>query len=299
VIDGDVARAALDQDRYGHRYDVALRMIRRGGIWRIELAPRDLLSARPSGSDAERARRENDVIAHLDRYRTPGSVLEVLDPVRAGEPKVNRNETVRQANQQIDEARKRLATQPASNPREKFDQEMQVTLLKLTAALVAGDAPAAAKFYLADGDDDQSYALAREQRALAVHRLSEAADKEIDSGAERIIHEMQLIDVADDLYGLAMIEWTVQGDKAVGKNPQGIGDESFWVPKLRRVGGVWKIDVTDEVNGNPKQAVQRAKEETRLIEQLTDEVNKLKFSNLEQLKAALIKSGVKGPAKPM
>jgi hypothetical protein len=307
VVDGDVARAAIDQDRYGHRYDVGMRMIRGGGVWRIQYPPADLVEwRRPKTEDekkldgwiAERARRENDVLAHLDQYPTPGSVLEVLQYARVEERQSDGEKRTKEVDQQVRDARKQLATRPAATTEEAFDQQMGMTILELSAALVHQDAAAAAKFYVADGDDGD-YALARETRALAIHQLVEAADKQIDSGAERLIHELQLLDVADDLYGLAMIEWKVQGERAVGAKPEGVGEEAFWLPTLRKVGGAWKIDVTKETGGDPKQAARRAHEETVKIQQIIQQVKELKFKKLDQLKGALVGAGIKGANKPM
>jgi hypothetical protein len=173
-----------------------------------------------------------------------------------------------------------------------------MTVIQLSAALVHEDAAAAAKFYVADGDDG-AYVLARETRALAIHQLIEAADKEIDSGAERVSSELQLLDVADDPYGLAMIEWKVRGERAIGAKPEGVGEDPFWLPTLRKVGDTWKIDVTEETGGNAKQAAKRAREETVKIQQITQQVKQLKFKKLDDLKAALIAAGIKGANKPM
>src|SRR5205823_5608575 len=74
VVDGEVARAALDRPAF---YDVLKRMTRTGGIWRIEWPAQNLGEwRRPQTEDeksldrwiADRPRRENDVLAHLDRY---------------------------------------------------------------------------------------------------------------------------------------------------------------------------------------------------------------------------------------
>ena len=108
-----------------------------------------------------------------------------------------------------------------------------------------------------------------------------------------------LLDVADDLYGLAMIEWKVEGNQAIGTAPSGMGADEFWLPKLRKVGGGWKIDVTGETDDKPKQAAVRAIEETKKIDRLTREVKELKFNNFEQFKAAVIKAGIKGANRPM
>ena len=68
---------------------------------------------------------------------------------------------------------------------------------------------------------------------------------------------------------------------------------------MRKIGGVWKIDVTEETAGNSKQATSRALAETEKIEQITQQVKQLKIKSLEELKAALSKSGIKGAGKPM
>jgi hypothetical protein len=61
---------------------------------------------------------------------------------------------------------------------------------------------------------------------------------------------------------------------------------------------MWKIDVSDETNGDPKSAATRAQEETRKLQQLTEDVKRLNFKNAEEFKKALQESGVKGAGRP-
>src|SRR6185437_4568658 len=198
VVDGDVARAVLDQNRYGHRYDASKRMIRAGRIWRIELPPTDLGEWRRPKSENEKeldrwiadaARRENDVLAHLDKYPTPGSVLDALEFTSASERRSDDKTLAKQADEEARQARKRIATQPAATTQEAFDRQMGILRLELTAALGRHDAATAAKFYIADGDDG-AYAVARETRRLAIDELAEAAHKEIDAGASSVMGGM-------------------------------------------------------------------------------------------------------------
>src|SRR5205814_708801 len=201
-VDGDVARAAFPDQR---RYDVLLRMVRGGdGVWRIQSPPINAGEWRRSKLEheqqlerwtAERPQREKDVLEHLDKYPTPGSVLDELDVVRA-EAKTERAKQPQEAQREVESVRKEIATQPAATPQEEFGQQMRVALSELGAAFTSHNPEAAAKFYYVQGDDG-SYALAREKRTLATAQLIDAADREIDSGAERVAYELQLIDLAD------------------------------------------------------------------------------------------------------
>src|SRR5439155_11030209 len=97
----------------------------------------------------------------------------------------------------------------------------------------------------------------------------------------------------DDLYSLAMLHWKVQGDRAVGSRNEEGADESPPDAKLRKIGVTWKIDVSDETEGDPKASAKRADIETEKVEKLIVEVKRLKFSNGAQFKKALDQSGLK------
>ena len=64
------------------------------------------------------------------------------------------------------------------------------------------------------------------------------------------------------------------------------------MPALRKVGGEWKIDVSDETAGDPAAAANRAEGEAKAIEQIAEQVKMLKLKTYDQVSAALMaKSG--------
>jgi hypothetical protein len=295
VVEGDVARGVREIGRY----EVFPRMVRRDGVWRIQLPPQPPpADAKINKNDEDLLKRRRDVLEHLDKYPTVGSIVEMLESVRWDERDPTTKEYVAEMEKQVRTAERILATRPTTSPEEAFMANFAIMLRRLSAARFAENPVESAKFYVADGDDG-SYTLAREKRSIAIHHLLEAADKEIGGDAGKIEYEFQLTDVADDLTGLAMIEWKVDGDRAVGVKPEGLGERQFWMPTLKRVDGQWKIDVTEEMNGKPKQAKARADEEAARLEQITRRVERDEFKTADQLREVLKKLGIKGSGKPM
>jgi hypothetical protein len=298
VVEDDVARAVMP---YG-RYDVAVRMVRASGAWRIEWVAENI-GWQPDKTDDDKERdrweqsrpqREMDVLKHLDRYPSPRSILTALSENYARQKQPDQEISAKEMDRRIAEARRQIATHPATSTRQAFEYEFGISMLQFSAAALRGDAKSASKYYFADGDDG-AYALARVRRRLAIDELYEAVGKEI--GGDAFQARYGLTDVADDLYGLAMLNWEVQGDRARGwLNEQHDGT----VPEasLRKQDGMWKIDVSDETNGDPKSAATRAQEETRKLQQLTEDVKRLNFKNAEEFKKALQESGVKGAGRP-
>src|SRR5205814_10480042 len=136
-----------------------------------------------------------------------------------------------------------------------------------------------------------SYTLAHIQRTLVINELIEAASREIGGDAARPLYELR--DESDDMYGMAMLNWKVDGDRAMGwrdeKPEKGAAPDA----KLRKVNGIWKIDITDTTNGDPKAAAARAQDETSKLKLLTEQVKLSKFKTADQLNKAMSNAGFK------
>lgn len=290
VVEGDVARAAL-KERW---YDVVRRMVRRDGIWRIQYPPRSTMASLndPDERHRQEARMKalQEVLDHPGRFATAGALLDELNLSR--KEMAQEVDVAAAARQQLEQIKQEIAKNPPRTPEEADEQELGLSLWELGVAVACKDAKEAAKHYFAEGDDG-SYALARENRLLAAFELIVAVDKEIDSGAGSLLYEFKLSNLADDVYGLFMSELKIQGDRAVPTS----GDlQGEWVPGIRKIAGEWKIDVTDETGGKPKDAAKRAEDEARKLAELTIQVRAGKFSNLDQLRKAIKDAGIRGCA---
>ncbi len=289
VVDGDVARAAFKEGFY----DVTRRMVRRNGVWRIQFPPRHTLrtpdDARLELEEQARKAALQEVLDHPERFASAGALLEALNPSMK-EMAAEQVDAGASARRQLEEIKQEMAKNPPRTPQEAAEHALGLSLWELGVAVASKDAKEAAKHYFAEGDDG-SYAVARENRLLAAHELLLAADKEIDSGAGTLLHEFDLSNPADDIYGLFMLQLKIHGDRAVPT----VGDQDGdWVPGIRKIAGEWKLDVSDETGGNPNVAAKRADDETRKLEELTAQVKAGKFTNLDQLRKAMKDAEIKG-----
>jgi hypothetical protein len=310
VIDGDVARGVWA----GRRFDPFLRMLRRNGVWRIELPP-DRFGAATPKSEVDRRQKDladgntkeakiQEVLTNLNRYPDPGSILDELNPASSDEahrdPKKDQTDAQAQHDEQLAElgkAKREFATTQASlTPQDRAKQEFAFSFMDQVLHNPHGDA-IPDSIYTADGPDGPAYIRARLHRRDAAGELSQAATREVDSGAGKLLYDFTLIDAADDYIACLEIEWTFTGDRATGKMPD--VSQPFWIPKLHKIGKDWKIDLTDETNGNPSAAAARAETETKSIEKITTDVKALKFQTLDQVVTAMKAADIHGTGKPM
>ena len=311
AVDGDVARGLRD----GVRLDPLVRMRRRAGRWRIERPfgrlPADVLSGRERAAALEVGRsiaadtaKDADVLAHLDRYPDPGSVLDELDVVQSeyahrDPAKAQADAAARRAEAIASFARaeREFVDRRATMPQTERDQtEIQLSFQRQLFAAAAATRPVS--LYVADGDPGGGYVVAREHRNEAAVALWSAADRNVDSGAAALAYEFTLTDAADEPLAMMTSTWTIDGDRATGRSPAGVG-RPFWVPPLRRVAGAWKVDLTDETAGDPAAAAKRAEAEAVAIERVTADVQALRFQTLDDVRAALRAAHVRGTGKPM
>ncbi len=273
AVDGDVARAVFPQPYY----NIGMRMIRRDRVWRICWMP-------PTDDDQNRelarTKREQAVLRDLDKYSTPGAVLRALNETVAEQP--GREQSLKTLRQQLADAERAAATQPARSADEQFHRELGMLYGHLAEALLSENPQEAAKHYYAAGDDG-SYCVARERRALAAHDLLDAAGAEIGAGPS-----VTLLNSSDDLYGLIMIDWKVTADVA---KPNGATGGS---PILRKIDGMWRIDVTCETNADPKEAAREVEDDARKIAALTARVKKGEFKSAETFHQAVEAMEIKG-----
>jgi hypothetical protein len=244
VVDGDVARGTSKD----MPYDSARRMIHEGGIWRIQLPPvefDDRIVAKNEQQKEEQQRqaremqRKQDVLGHLDRYKTPSAVAEALN-----EPAEQAHEmTGDEVRKRIAEAKKFAATQPL--PKSERDKlEVDVSLMELGAALIDKDYPAAASWYFAEGDDG-SYVLARVKRMMAWRALSDVSGREL-SGTTGNLRGFYWPAECDDGFSMLLRQWKIHGDRAVGPKEAEEAGADPHQPRMRLVNGKWKIDITNE-----------------------------------------------------
>jgi len=276
AVDGDVARAVLPQ----HWYNVGMQMMRRDGVWRIcWIAGND----QDQKNEIDRAQRAQQVLNNLDKYSTPGAVLRALNNTYAQQP--DRAQSLKTMRQQLAEAERQAATQPAQSADEQFHRDLGMLYGHVAIAFLSENPQEAAKYYYAEGDDG-SYTLARERRALAARDLEEAAGAEVGAGAG-----VTLTTLADDLYGLMMVQWSFTDDAAISKGgPDG-------APMLRKINGMWRIDVSPETNGDPKQAAKEAQHDAEQIAKLTARVKNGEFKTADSFHQAVRAARIKGFAK--
>jgi hypothetical protein len=296
VIDGDVARAAFDPPQ---RYDPGMKMVRKNGKWRV------WVPAHPSGNkdfgdkEAEiwtaRVERMRNVLEHLDQYKTPGDVLEVLNSARAerqqDEAKMKRQ--VEASAKEMDEELKRRKAAKALTPEQAEEGQLVQSFNGIALGFANRNAEEAAKYFYVKGDADGAYPVARMKRLLAARDLASAVDKEIGNGASGLVSEFGLVTTADDGMGMRLIEWKFQAERAVGKKPEGVS-QPMWIPELRKVDGVWKIDVTPELRGKPEAEAKRAEEEARSLGEIAGRVKEGKVTKLEEVREAMRKAGIRG-----
>jgi hypothetical protein len=294
VVDGDVARAAFDPPRV---YEPAACLDRVKGVWRLRANAGPGNSERAVQNMKAFSLLERRVLGKMDSYKTSGDVYEALNPEFA-----LRSETERKEDAEADsrnaatELKRETARQPA-NREEAFEQQMGLSLRAIGVALKERKPEEAAKYFYVAGDENGVYAQARERRRLATDDLITVAAKEVDSGAASIAGQFGLVNFADDGYGLAMARWKLDGDRAIGRKPEGIS-QPMWVPEMRKIGGVWKIDVTPELLGTPKDEAQRAEEEAKKLDEITAQVKAGKYLKIEELREVMRKAGIRGNPQP-
>lgn len=282
VVEGDVARNASEP---ATRWQQAGTRIVRGddGAWRLEMPGVPGAQGRPDPDTLtalqERLARARRGAAGMDYGGASTGLLCVLEELTA----------------------KRPATTAAGQPAglDAGDRELRDigrSLEAMARAVLAGRAEEAARYVYADRDHGGAYAAARQKRAVATIRLLRALGKHVEPprGLER---ELGLVDLADDVVGLAMVEWVVDGDLAIGARPAGVTIRQLWVPDLRKIGNVWKVDVTVETDENPAEAARRAEDETAKIMAVTGQITGEQVPallTLEEVRQALRKAEVWG-----
>jgi hypothetical protein len=289
-IDGNIARGIpLHWTRYGN----FTRLRRDNGIWRIEtLSGR--LDDRERKSDAENYneihQRLAGILAHLNEYPDPGSVLEVLDPIRAeSHADEKKNEQLAEARRmETAEALKRhekeATTQRAlMSAQDRSTDELQTSFLKQIYA----DPKSTTRpviLFAAENDPLQSYVRAREHRAEAAQGLRDAAQHQLYGGASGLAYPLSL-GPWQNMETFQSLKWTFNGNHAVGTPPEGLDQNYHW--KMLKIGNDWKTDVTDETLGDPAKAAAVAEKEAEAMEQIAKDINSGKLRSDEDAQAAI------------
>jgi hypothetical protein len=299
AIDGDVARGVYDPPAY-RTYP---RMVRSNGIWRLQLPPVDehltpeqtvAMLKEQHDMDAIVAR-EQHLLAHLDEYPTPGAVNSYLNK----DPAANTADIAKdakEATEQLNDFRRRLATQPTQSAKDRARADVSTMIVKSNIAFVTGHFDEAASYYYAAGDVDGAYCKARERRAAATTQLMSALENEVGGNGEMLAGDFTLINAADTAADIAEFDWDFHDDFITLKRPADY-EHPIWLPQFRRVNGQWKIDVTDEVAGDPKSAAARADADTKAIDAIIAQLKSGKFTSELQVRNALKAADVKGTGK--
>ena len=275
-VQGD--RAVLRYDP-GRRYVGAPSPLRKvDGRWLYDPFPR----ARPREIEHAAARAEETAAkiekltadVEAGRLASVHEAVDVLYPHQRGQPRPEPPEL----------------TQEQLDPR-----TIGGAMMSLGKAYEVRDARAAADFYHVDGPAAAARELAEvyARRVLAVHDLLGAVASQFD-GSEIGLLEFGLTDPRDDLFGHLITQWTIDGDRATGTNDAGPADAT-----MRRVKGVWKIDLTPPPGSPPAdQVAAELRRQTKIISAVTYDVREKRLFTVDEVRAALKRRGLAPSTQP-
>ncbi len=164
-VDGNVAHMADNSER---PYEPWMRMIRGKDGWQIELPAEDPAEAMQAAKRGEKTRRQamvkrtalrKEVLAHIDQFKVPGTLLDALNPAPKGQPEWNPEQYAKQMEEKIAAWQKQQATQPAPTTKEAKEQGIGLTFMRLSVALARKNVREAAKYYYAAGEGGEVYVL--------------------------------------------------------------------------------------------------------------------------------------------
>jgi hypothetical protein len=184
------------------------------------------------------------------------------------------------------------------HPREKPEPAPQPSAQQLDPATIPGamnalgsalqkqDSEAACKFYSCDGPDGSALVKAHVLRILAVGRFGEAAVRFREN--HRIEYVYGWVDPVDDLFGNLLTDWKIEGDHATGKNEAGPA-----AARLRRVNGIWTIDLTPGPGQPPaRQQADALEKQTEIIRDVTGAIEEQKLLTPDEVRAELKRRGL-------
>jgi hypothetical protein len=248
----------------------------------------------------DRTQKIQNVLAHMDRYPDPGSIIDALkqydpqyiDPQQYKAGRQQQLAALAQAQQKFDSEKAKMS------PQERGTTEISLSLgQQVYSGPDAFSMPA--DVYFVSGEHGGDYVKARAHRAVATIAFTKAVDREVDDGGDDLARAFTLTDGADDFMAFAEAQWTVSGDVATAPPPGNNDPSIFWMPPLRKVGNDWKIDITEETDGDVAAAAIRAEQEAQSLEAITRKVNAMHFDDLDQVRAALRAAGIRGTGKSM
>ncbi|MDQ3440375.1 MAG: hypothetical protein M3478_08520 [Planctomycetota bacterium] len=198
----------------------------------------------------------------------------------------------------IDVLRPRRDAQPEPTPLTKQQRDPKSipgAMMSLGLAYGERDARAAARFYHVDGSPRAAAQLAEAhaKRLLAVNDFTDTIAYQID-GTEALAMEFDLIDPRDDLFGHLITEWRIKGDRATGRNDAGPAEAT-----MRRVGGIWKIDLTPP-RGSPsvEKLSAELRRQTRIVAAVALDVREKRLFMVDEVRAALKQRGLVPATSP-
>jgi hypothetical protein len=182
---------------------------------------------------------------------------------------------------------KRQAAPPQPPPQQTDATTIPGAMNALGLALQKQDSDAASKFYSCDGPDGPALIKAHVLRILAVERFVEAASRFREN--HRIEYVYGWVDPVDDLFGNMITEWKIAGERATGTNDAGPA-----AAKLRRVNGIWTIDLTPGPDQPPaRQQTDALEEQGAFIRDVTAAIQDRKLLTPDEVRAELKRRGIK------
>lgn len=292
TVDGNTAR--VDFRPPDQRYDAATLLTKIDGLWCLEF--RTLPIPKPKNAEKIYLKELRKILANIPSYATVGDLREAINAARTPDPRTTSRPAKLTPAEELERTLAALRQAEAQIPPGPQNEPDRIRLATLFACAHAtlGTAQDAARFYYAAGDDG-SYTVARLQRFQAGRDLELAAYKQLDVSG--LSDSLGLANEADDSFTFRMLSWTVTGDTAT-PNPLG-GDNlsRIWLPKMKKVAGQWRIDVSEEIATTPQHEAARAAAEAVAIQTITTQLNSGQFQTIQSLRTALTNANIKGNTK--
>jgi hypothetical protein len=156
-------------------------------------------------------------------------------------------------------------TARAADPQAQQQMDQKIissAMMQFNLAEQAGDLELVRGYMWADNDPDRKIADAQARKLIANYAFCFALVGKFDSHAAYLMPDQYGIGTPDGMEMVTM-DWNIQGDRATP--PKDIDDEQISPLVLRKMKGLWKIDVT--VAGaaeEPKQVLQQPRSCSKL-----------------------------------
>ncbi|MGB7158930.1 MAG: hypothetical protein WBD40_12730 [Tepidisphaeraceae bacterium] len=173
---------------------------------------------------------------------------------------------------------------PKLDKRQLDPKTIHGAMMSLGLAYQERDVLVAASFYHVDGPPASAAQLAEAhaKQVLAVNDFTSTVSQQI-GGTESLAMEFSLIDPRDDLFGHVITEWTIDGDRATGTNDAGPAAAT-----MRRVDGVWKIDLTPLAGSPPvEQLAAELRRQAQSVAAVARDIREKRLFTVDEVRGAL------------